>query len=47
MKESDFTPLRDTLSQNADDMVSIAHALIGGLCNKGACEGFCPPVFLF
>lgn len=47
MKESDFTPLRDTLSQNADDMVSIAHALIGGLCNKGTCEGFCPSVFLF
>lgn len=35
MKDSDFTPLRDTLSQNADDMVSITHALIGGLCNKG------------
>lgn len=42
MKESDFTPLMDTLSQNADDKVSIAHALIGGLCNKGACEGFYP-----
>lgn len=47
MKESDFTPLMDTLSQNAYDKVSIAHALIGSLCNKGACEGFCPSVFLF
>lgn len=35
MKGSDFTPLRDTLSQNADDVVSITHALVGGLYNKG------------
>lgn len=36
MKNSYFTPLRETLSKNANDMVSITHALTwGSLQQKG------------